>query len=193
MSSCRLLLAAIINSRPPSVPNRATCGSKTELAHCNIGLNWVIRSANAHWATPPFSERCSSLLKRVRFGYGSLINLFSTTLSIQANSRVQSLSVSAKRKPVHSFHRDVTTKSERVIAHVIGSNLLWGIYISRRSRMRELTRVTISIAALTTPPFVEYTASYKIKEYLKTFAHAARSVRRWRMQRVRYADSTTEL
>ena len=86
-----------------------------------IGLIWVIRSANAHWATPPFSERCSSLLKRVRFGYGSLINLFSTTLSIQANSRVQSLTVSAKRKPVHSFHRDVTTKSERVIAHVIGS------------------------------------------------------------------------
>ena len=89
-----------------------------------IGLNWVIRSANAHWATPPFSERCSSLLKRVRFGYGSLINLFSTTLSIQANSWVQSLTVSAKRKPVHSLHRDVTTKSERVIAHVIGSNLL---------------------------------------------------------------------
>ena len=29
VSSCRLLLAAIINSRPPSVPNRATCGSKT--------------------------------------------------------------------------------------------------------------------------------------------------------------------
>ena len=31
------------------------------------------------------------------------------------------------------------------------------------TRMRELTRVTISssIAALTTPPFVEYTASYK--------------------------------
>ena len=27
-----------------------------------IGLNWVIRSANAHWETPPFSERCSSLL-----------------------------------------------------------------------------------------------------------------------------------
>ena len=89
-----------------------------------IGLIWVIGSANAHWATPPFSERCSSLLKGVRFGYWSLINLFSTTLSIQANSRVQSLTVSAKRKPVHSFHRDVTTKSERVIAHVIGSNLL---------------------------------------------------------------------
>ena len=34
MSSRRLLLAAIINSRPPSVPNRATCGSKTELARC---------------------------------------------------------------------------------------------------------------------------------------------------------------
>ena len=89
-----------------------------------ISLNWVIRSANAHWATPPFPERCSSLLKRVRFGYGSLINLFSTILSIQANSRVKSLTVSAKRKPVHSFNRDVTTKSERVIAHVIGSNLL---------------------------------------------------------------------
>ena len=90
-----------------------------------IGLNWVIRSANAHWATPPFSGCCSSLLKRVRFGYRSLINLFSTTLSTQANSRVQSLTVSAKRKPVHWFHRHITTKSERVIAHVIGSNLLW--------------------------------------------------------------------
>ena len=127
VSSCRLLLAAIINSRPPSVPTGRPVVVKPS-SHValrrNIGLNCVIRSANAHWATPPFSERCSSLLKRVRFGYGSLINLFSTTLSIQANSRVQSLSVSAKRKPVHSFHRDVTTKSERVIAHVVGSNLL---------------------------------------------------------------------
>ena len=111
-SSCHLLLAAIINSRPPSVPNRATCGSKTELARCTetkyrpeLG-----HPLSTHWATPPFSERCSSLLKRVQFGYGSLINLFSTTPSIQANSRVRSLSVSAKRKPVHSFHGDVTTK-----------------------------------------------------------------------------------
>ena len=34
VSSCRLLLAAIINNRPPSVPNRANCGSKIELARC---------------------------------------------------------------------------------------------------------------------------------------------------------------
>ena len=111
VSSCRLLLAATINSRPPSVRPMVVKPSSHVALRRNIGLNWVIRSANAHWATPPFSERCSSLLKRVRFGYGSLINLFSTTLSIQANSRVQSLSVSAKRKPVHSFHRDVTTSS----------------------------------------------------------------------------------
>ena len=102
VSSCRLLLAAIINSRPPSVPNRATCGSKTELARCT---ETKIRPELGHplskrsQGTPPFSERCSSLLKMVRFGYGSLINLFSTALSIQANSRVQSLSVSAKRTP----------------------------------------------------------------------------------------------
>ena len=97
-----------------------------------IGLNWVIHSANAHWAMPPFSGRCSSLLKRVRF----LTNVFSTTLSIhcvQANSRVQSLTASPKRKPVHSFHRYVTTKFERVIAHVMGSNLLGLSLVPSRS------------------------------------------------------------
>ena len=39
VSSCRLVLAAIINFRPPSVPNRATCGSKTELARCTETKN----------------------------------------------------------------------------------------------------------------------------------------------------------
>ena len=127
VSSCRLLLLLEI-TLGPLLFRRGRHVVVKPSSHValrrKIGLNWVIRSANAHWATPPFSERCSSLLKRVRFGYGSLINLFSTTLSIQANSRVQSLTVSAKQKPVHSFHRDVTTKSKRVIAHVIGSNLL---------------------------------------------------------------------
>ena len=32
--------AAISNSRPPSVPKRATCGSKTELARCAETKNW---------------------------------------------------------------------------------------------------------------------------------------------------------
>ena len=126
MNSCRLLLLEVTlglllfqRGRPMVVKLSSHVALRRK-----IGLSWVIRSANAHWATPPFSGRCSSLLKRVRFGYGSLNNLFSTTLSIQANSRVQSLIVSAKRNPVHSFHRHVTTKSEHVIAHVMGSNLL---------------------------------------------------------------------
>ena len=75
VNSCRLLLAAISNSRPPSVPNRATCGSKTELA------------------------RCTETKNRPELGHPL------------TGQRVQSLTVSAKRKPVHSFHRDVTTKS----------------------------------------------------------------------------------
>ena len=112
------------------------CCNRAELARCvettvchncaqQTGTIDTCQGANAHWAMPHLSGRRSSLLKRVRFGYGSLTNLFSTTLSIQANSRVLTLTVSAKRKPVHSSYRDVTTKSERVIAHVIGSNLLW--------------------------------------------------------------------
>ena len=111
------------------------CCNRAELARCvettvchncaqQTGTIDTCQGANAHWAMPHLSGRRSSLLKRVRFGYGSLTNLFSTTLSIQANSRVLTLTVSAKRKPVHSSYRDVTTKSERVIAHVIGSNLL---------------------------------------------------------------------
>ena len=76
----------------------------TEEVNARISPTRIVIGSSAQQtltgATPPFSERCSSLLKRVRFGYGSLINLFSTTLS---NSRVQSLTVSAKRKPVHSF------------------------------------------------------------------------------------------
>ena len=123
------------------------CCNRAELARCvettvchncaqQTGTIDTCQGANAHWAMPHLSGRRSSLLKRVRFGYGSLTNLFSTTLSIQANSRVLTLTVSAKRKPVHSSYRarDVTTKSERVIAHVIGSNLLCchNIYIDRR-------------------------------------------------------------
>ena len=111
------------------------CCNRAELARCvettvchncaqKTGTIDTCQGANAHWAMPHLSGRRSSLLKRVRFGYGSLTNLFSTTLSIQANSRVLTLTVSAKRKPVHSSYRDVITKSERVIAHVIGSNLL---------------------------------------------------------------------
>ena len=111
------------------------CCNRAELARCvettvchncaqQTGTIDTCQGANAHWAMPHLSGRRSSLLKRVRFGYGSLTNLFSTTLSIQANSRVLTLTVSAKRKPVHSSYRDVTAKSERVIAHVIGSNLL---------------------------------------------------------------------
>ena len=111
------------------------CCNRAELARCvettvchncaqQTGTIDTCQGANAHWAMPHLSGRRSSLLKRVRFGYVSLTNLFSTTLSIQANSRVLTLTVSAKRKPVHSSYRDVTTKSERVIAHVIGSNLL---------------------------------------------------------------------
>ena len=105
------------------------CCNRAELARCvettvchncaqQTGTIDTRQGANAHWAMPHLSGRRSSLLKRVRFGYGSLTNLFSTTLSIQANSRVLTLTVSAKRKPVHSSYRDVTTKSERVIAHV---------------------------------------------------------------------------
>ena len=115
--------AARSNSRPPSVPKRATCGSRAKLV-CSVGTtvghNWVVRSANAHWATPPLLGCRSYLLKRVRFGYGFHTNLFSTTLSTQANSLVQSLVLYTKRKPVHSFHRCVTTKSWCVM----GSNLL---------------------------------------------------------------------
>ena len=88
------------------------CCSRAEIARCvettvcyncaqQTGTIDTCQGANAHWATPHFSGRRSSLLKRVRFGYGSLTNLFSATLSIQANSRVQTLTVSAKRKPVH--------------------------------------------------------------------------------------------
>ena len=126
VNSCRLLLLEVTLGLllfPRGQPVVVKPSSHVALRR-KIGLNWVIRSANAHWATPPFSGRRASLLKRVRFGYWSLTNLFSTTLSIQANSRVQSLTVSAKRKPVHSFHRYVTTTSERVIAHVMASNLL---------------------------------------------------------------------
>ena len=70
--------AAIINSRPPSVPNRATCGSKIELARCTETKN---RPELGH----PLSKRSLGnapflralfLLKRVRFRYRSLINLF---------------------------------------------------------------------------------------------------------------------
>ena len=127
------------------------CCNRAELARCvettvchncaqQTGTIDTCQGANAHWAMPHLSGRRSSLLKRVRFGYGSLTNLFSTTLSIQANSRVLTLTVSAKRKPVHSSYRDVTTKSERVIAHVIGSNLLWlasklGLPMGRGSTM----------------------------------------------------------
>ena len=132
------------------------CCNRAELARCvettvchncaqQTGTIDTCQGANAHWAMPHLSGRRSSLLKRVRFGYGSLTNLFSTTLSIQANSRVLTLTVSAKRKPVHSSYRDVTTKSERVIAHVIGSNLLWfpvnGSSRSNHSRDRAGRRV----------------------------------------------------
>ena len=98
------------------------CCNRAELARCvettvchncaqQTGTIDTCQGANAHWAMPHLSGRRSSLLKRVRFGYGSLTNLFSTTISIQANSRVLTLTVSAKRKPVHSSYRDVTTKS----------------------------------------------------------------------------------
>ena len=121
---CRLLLLEVTLGLLLFPRGRPVVVKPSSHVAMRMSLNWVIRLANAHWGTPPFSGRRFSLLKRVRFGYGSLTNLFSTTLSIQANSRVQGLIVSAKRKPVHSFHRHVTTKSERVIAHVMGSNLL---------------------------------------------------------------------
>ena len=110
----------------------ARCVETTVCHNCaqQTGTIDTCQGANAHWAMPHLSGRRSSLLKRVRFGYGSLTNLFSTTLSIQANSRVLTLTVSAKRKTVHSSYRDVTTKSERVIAHVIGSNLLCVLLLS---------------------------------------------------------------
>ena len=129
------------------------CCNRAELARCvettvchncaqQTGTIDTCQGANAHWAMPHLSGRRSSLLKRVRFGYGSLTNLFSTTLSIQANSRVLTLTVSAKRKPVHSSYRDVTTKSERVIAHVIGSNLLCGPVCQSQHEVKTIT-VTI--------------------------------------------------
>ena len=113
----------------------ARCVETTVCHNCaqQTGTIDTCQGANAHWAMPHLSGRRSSLLKRVRFGYGSLTNLFSTTLSIQANSRVLTLTVSAKRKTVHSSYRDVTTKSERVIAHVIGSNLLWRLDVTTKS------------------------------------------------------------
>ena len=101
--------AVISNSGPPFVPKRATCGSKTELVRCAETKNRPELGqplSKLSLGNAPFLR--ALFFPAERFGYGSLTNLFSTTLSIQANSRGKSLTVSAKRKPVHLFHRHVT-------------------------------------------------------------------------------------
>ena len=118
VNSCRLLLLEVtlgllLFPRGRSVVVKPS--SHVALRR-KIGLNWVIRSANAHFLF--FLAEKGTVWVRAS---NKLIFNYSFHSSQLPGAKSHSF---CKRKPVHSFHRHVTTKSEHVIAHVMGSNHL---------------------------------------------------------------------